>query len=99
MKCSLSTNQLYKSIVKSTDFDAQNQVLSSLDTSSRTIQNTFYKIPENKISFTPVDSINRNVKKANIEAMNYYVSDKIHDIKKSLISKIHNEWILRDYPE
>ncbi|GAH29095.1 unnamed protein product, partial [marine sediment metagenome] len=31
--------------------------------------------------------------------MNYYVSEKIEKIRKSLISKRYNEWILRDYPE
>lgn len=76
------------------DFDAQNQVLSSLDTSSRIIDTK-----STDIDFTPVDSIDRNVKKANIETMKYYVSEKTQEIKKSLISKIHNEWILRDYPE
>lgn len=73
------------------DFVAQNQVFSSLDTSSRTI--------DTKIRFTSVDDIDRNVKKANIGAMNYYVSEKIHEIKESLAKKIFNEWVLRDYPE
>jgi len=85
-----STIQINKSVVRPTVFDGQKQVLSSLDTSYRTNQN--------KISFTPVDSIDRGVVKANINAMNYYVSEKTQEIKKSLLSKIYNDWILRDYP-
>jgi len=73
------------------DLMLENQVFGSLDTSYRTIQN--------KIRFTPVDNIDRNTKKANIEAMKYYISDKIQEIKKTLLLKKLNEFILRDYPE
>ena len=69
----------------------QKQVFGRLDTSSRTI--------DTKIRFTSVENIDKNTKKANIEAMKYYVSDKLHEIKESLASKKLNEWILRDYPE
>jgi len=31
--------------------------------------------------------------------MNYYVSEKIEKIQKTLLSKRYNEWVLRDYPE
>ena len=54
------------------DFAMQKQVFGRLDTSYRTI--------DTKIRFTSVENIDRNVKKANIEAMKYYVSDKIHEI-------------------
>jgi hypothetical protein len=73
------------------DFARQKQVFGSLDTSYRTI--------DNKIRFTPVENIDRNTKKANIEAMKYYISDKFQEIKKTLLIKKLNEWILRDYPE
>jgi hypothetical protein len=73
------------------DFAMQKQVFSSLDTSYRTIQN--------KIRFTPVENIDRNVKKANIEAMKYYISDKTNEIKQTLLLEKMNEWILLDYPE
>jgi len=73
------------------DLMLKNQVFGSLDTSYRTIQN--------KIRFTPVENIDKNTKKANIEAMKYYISDKSAEIKKTLISKKLNEFILRDYPE
>ncbi|GAI54371.1 unnamed protein product, partial [marine sediment metagenome] len=53
----------------------------------------------NKLRFTPIESIDRNTKKANIQALHYYVSEKIEKIRKSLISKRYNEWVLRDYPE
>lgn len=64
---------------------------SSLETSYRTIQN--------KIRFTPIESIDRNTKKANVEALNYYVHEKTNEIQKTLLSKRYNEWVLRDYPE
>ena len=73
------------------DLVLENQVFGSLDTSYRTIQN--------KIRFTPVDNIERHTKKANIEAMKYYISEKTHEIKRSLLLKKYNEWVLRDYPE
>ena len=69
----------------------QKQVFGRLDTSSRTIQN--------KIRFTPVENIDRNTKKANIEAMKYYISDKLKEIKTTLLLNKLNEWILRDYPD
>jgi hypothetical protein len=53
----------------------------------------------NKIRFTPIESIDRNTKKANIEALNYYVNEKTNEIQKTLLSKKYNEWVLRDYPE
>lgn len=53
----------------------------------------------NKIRFTPVETIDRNTKKANIEALNYYVSEKSNNIKKTLLLKKYNEWVLRDHPE
>jgi hypothetical protein len=64
---------------------------SSLDTSCRTIQN--------KTRFIPVESIDRNVKKANIKALTYYVYEKTQEIKKTLLAKKLNEWVLRDYPD
>lgn len=73
------------------DLVLKNQVFGRLDTSRRTIHN--------KIRFTSVDDIDRNTKKANIEAMKYYISDKSAEIKKTLLTKKLNEWILRDYPE
>jgi len=73
------------------DFVSQKQVFGSLDTSYRTIQN--------KIRFIPVENIDRNVKKANIEAMKYYVSDKTNEIKQTLLLEKLNEWVLLDYPE
>jgi hypothetical protein len=73
------------------DLMLKNQVFGSLDTSYRTIQN--------KIRFTPVDNIDRNTKKANIEAMKHYISVEIQEIKKTLLLKKLNEFILRDYPE
>jgi hypothetical protein len=73
------------------DFAMQKQVFGRLDTSSRTIQN--------KIRFTPVENIDRNTKKANIEAMKYYISDKTHEIKQTLLLEKLNKWILLDYPE
>jgi len=69
----------------------KNEQCSRLDTSYRTIQN--------KIRFTPVDNIDRNVKKANIEAMDYYVSTKTHEIEQKLLAQKLNKWILQDYPE
>jgi len=66
-------------------------VFGGLDTSYRTIQN--------KIRFTPVESLARSTKKANIEAMKHYILQKKQEIKKTLISKKLNEFILRDYPE
>lgn len=73
------------------DLMLENQVFGSLDTSCRTMYNKF--------RFTPVENIDRNTKKANIEAMNYYVSAKIQEIQKTLLTKKLNEWVLRDYPE
>jgi len=72
------------------DFAMQKQVFGSLDTSCRTNQN--------KIRFTPVENIDRNTKKANIEAMKYYVSEKTQEIKTTLLTKKFNEWVSRDYP-
>ena len=69
----------------------ENTVFGGLDTSYRTIQN--------KIRFTPVESLARSTKKANIEAMKHYILQKKQEIKKTLISKKLNEFILRDYPE
>lgn len=59
------------------------------------------KLPmvKNKIRFTSVDDIDRNVKKANINAMNYYVSTKSQEIKKTLLTEILSKYILRDHPE
>ena len=71
--------------------NSQDLVLSSLDTSYRTIQN--------KIRFTPVDNIDRHTKKANIEAMKYYIYEKSHEIKKNLLLEKFNEWLLEEYPE
>lgn len=60
---------------------------------------TSYRTMANKIRFTPIDDIDRNVKKANIEAMNYYVSVKLQGIKNTLLLKKLNDWILRNYPD
>jgi len=71
--------------------NSQDLVLSQLDTSYRTIQN--------RIRFTPVDNIDRHTKKANIEAMKYYIYEKSHEIKKNLLLEKFNEWLLEEYPE
>lgn len=60
---------------------------------------TSYRIIHNKIRFTPVENIDRNIKFTNREALKYYVNEKINEIKKSLIVKLYNEYALIDYPE
>ena len=65
----------------------------------RSLLDPSYRTMVNKIGFTSVDDIDRNVKKANINAMNYYVSTKSQEIKKTLLTKILNGYILRDCPE
>lgn len=67
----------------------QKQVFGRLDTSYRTI--------DTKIRFTSVENIDKNTKKANIEAMKYYISEKTQEIQKTLMTKKFNEWIVKEY--
>jgi hypothetical protein len=52
-----------------------------------------------KMHFVDAADINRRAKKANVEAMAYYVSQKEHEIKKSLLHKKYNEYLLTAYPD
>jgi len=88
------------------DLVLENHALGGLDTSYRIIHNKNGSTPVKSmlyslknIRFIDVEDINRHTKKANIEAMKYYVSQKKNEVKKSLLYKKYNEYHLKDYPE
>ena len=64
----------------------------------RIIPTTLLKgVFEHKISFVDVEMINHSTKRANISAMEYYLNDKVPEIKKGLVTKLMHSYLQRPY--
>jgi len=82
------------SLEGNTQFSTENYGKGGLLDTTICITRTNFPNLYKSIRFTSVDSIDRNAKKANIEALNFYIFKKVDQIKRGLLLKTLNEYYI-----